>query len=96
MKNFDVKWQTCAARARVAPPRDENMPFGFRSRVAALATGAGTRSVVEVWQALAVRLLAGSVGLLLISAVIELPHLRETKPLDPGIENAVAQLVWAL
>ena len=27
---------------------------------------------------------------------VEMPHLRDPKPLEPGIENAVAQVVWAL
>jgi hypothetical protein len=96
MKNFDAKWQSCAALARQTPPRDESVPAGFTSRVVARAAASDLNPLTEVWQALVVRLLAGSVGLLLICAAIELPHLRETKPLEPGIENAVAQLVWSL
>lgn len=96
MKNFDAKWQTCAAQARNAAPRSEAAPFGLAGRVAARAGQTAPRPAEFIWERHVVRWLAGAVAVLALCAVMELPHWRETRPLEPGIENAVAQLVWAL
>ena len=96
MKDFEAKWQKCVARARQAPPADERPPFGLAARVAALARGSETPSLDELWQGLTMRLLVGAVGLLLICAVVEWPHLGKRPALETGIENTVAKLVWSL
>jgi hypothetical protein len=96
MKNFDARWQACAARARQATPRDEEAPFGFAARVVARGLRPQSPAPDSAWERLAMRLLAGAVGLLVICAVLEMPHLRNTQPLEPGVENTVAQLVWSL
>jgi hypothetical protein len=41
-------------------------------------------------------MLAGAVALLIVFAVLEAPHLRAACPLETGVEDAVAQLVWSL
>jgi len=98
MNDFDVKWQACAERARGIPQRDEAAPFGFATRVlgVAMRTPAPRMSPELVWQ----RLTWGALGViamvLLVCAVVEGPHLRDRKPLEPGIENTVAQVVWSL
>jgi hypothetical protein len=98
MNNFDRKWQSCVAQARQAPQRDDTAPFGFAARVQSLATStsAPAVSLELVWQRLTWQslLLAGTA--LIVCAIVELPHLRDAHPLEPGIENAVAQLVWSL
>ena len=96
MTSFDAKWQQCAARARQVAPRDESAPFGFATRVAARALTGPPQSPESVWQYLALRLLAGALGALLLAAAIEAPHLRDTRPLEPGVADTVAQLVWLL
>jgi hypothetical protein len=98
MNDFDRKWQECAARARQAPARDEPIPLGFTTRVLARAwpSPASVASLEQIWQRLTWRSLAVTGVLLAACAVLELPHLRDHKPLEPGIENAVAQLVWRL
>lgn len=96
MKNFDDNWQAAAARARQAAPRDETAPFGFATRVAARASQPGTMPSEPAWNRLAARWLAGAVAVLVVCAAVELPHFRDAQPLEPGIENAVAQLVWSL
>ncbi len=96
MNDFDTKWQTCAARARQTPPRDEQPPFGFATRVVAQAMRPGAASVEFAWDRVLARLLAGAVAVLLVCAAVELPHFRDTQTLKPGIENTVAQLVWSL
>ena len=96
MKNFDTQWRACAARARQAPPRADAAPFGFAARVVARDFLPETAPPGVLWERLAVRLLAGAVGLLVLCAAIELPHLRDARPLEPGVENTVAQVVWTL
>ena len=96
MNDFDTKWQACAARARQTSPRAEQPPFGFATRVVAQATRPGAAPLEFTWDRVLARLLAGAVAVLLVCAAVELPHFRDSQPLKPGIENAVAQLVWSL
>lgn len=96
MRDFDTKWQACAARARQASPRDEQSPFGFATRVAARAVASGTTPMEFAWEHILARWLAGAAAILLVCAAVEMPHFRDAQPLQPGIENAVAQLVWSL
>jgi hypothetical protein len=96
MKDFDTKWQACAAHARQVIARDEQSPFGFATRVTEWAGRPGTSPVELAWDHVLARLLAGAVTVLLVCAAVELPHFRDAQPLTPGIENAVAQLVWSL
>jgi len=95
MKNFDEKWQACAARARTAERRDEAAPFGFAARVAARALS--TPPELElVREGMMLRWLVGAVAALALCAALELPHWRGSPSLESGVENTVAQLVWAL
>ena len=96
MSDFDTRWQECAARARHAPVRDHTAPFGFAGRVVARAFSRQGPSQEEVFGQLAFRLLAGAVALLILCAVLEAPHLRGSRPLETGVEDAVARLVWSL
>lgn len=96
MKNFDSKWQTCAARGRQAARPDSQAPFGFAARVAARALGSRTNPEGFSWEREMAGLLAGAVVVLLVCVAVEWPHLGDSRPLEPGIENTVAQLVWSL
>ncbi len=96
MNHFDAKWQRGAARAREAAPRDTTMPHGFTARVLAAAGAPASPAWEPVWCRLSLGWLAGALAALAICALLELPHLRETPPLDPGVENTVAQLIWRL
>ena len=96
MNDFDRKWQECAARARQAPGRDERAPFGFAARVQALAGRGGSVSMEQVLMRLTWRCLAGVAAVFLVFAAMELPHLFNRSPLEPGIENTVAQVVWSI
>jgi hypothetical protein len=96
MKDFDTRWQACAARARQAARHDEPAPFGFANRVAAQASQLRTMPSEPAWTRLSAKWLAGAVAVLAVCAAVELPHFRDARPLEPGIENAVAQLVWSL
>jgi len=96
MKDFDARWQACAERARKTPGREESVPFGFTSRVVARAYSRQEPSAEDVLGHLTFRMLAGAMALLLLFAVMEAPHFRESRPLDTKVEDAVGQLVWSL
>jgi hypothetical protein len=96
MTSFDASWQACAARARQAPTREETPPCGFTGRVVARAFARNEAGQAEVFGQLAFRMLAGAVALLIVCALLEAPHLRGSRPLETGVENAVAELVWSL
>jgi len=97
MKNFDQHWQKVTARARQVPGGDTTPPHGFAARVVSLAGAAAPSSSMDLlWLRLAMRSLTGAIAVLIICAMLELPHLRDARPLDPGLENTVAQLVWSL
>ena len=95
MKYFDERWQECAGKARIAE-RDEAAPYGFAARVAARGLAARNSKPDAALEKLAWRLLAGAAVLLVVCAVLEMPHLRDAQPLNPEVENTVAQLVWSL
>ena len=96
MSDFDTRWQECAARARHAPARDDTAPFGLAGRVVARAFSRQEPSQEELLGRLAFRMLGGAVALLILCAVLEAPHLHGSRPLETGVEDAVAQLVWSL
>lgn len=96
MNDFDSKWQACAARARQAAPRDDAAPFGFTTRVLAVGRKRPAAAAAGIWERFALGSLAGVLALLALCAVLELPHFRDARPLDPGVENTIAQLVWSL
>jgi hypothetical protein len=99
MSRFEARWEGCVARARHVSARNEAAPFGFATRVLSAVAARRSSEAVPleiVWQRLTLRSLCWIGALLLICALFELPHLRDRKPLEPGIENTVAQLVWGL
>lgn len=96
MREFDNRWQQCAARARQAEPRETSVPFGFAPRVVARAFAGAEPLPEDLFGQLAFRMLGGAVAVLILCAVLEAPHLRGSRPLETGVENAVAQVVWAL
>ena len=96
MKDFDAKWQVSVARAREARVPETGVPFGFASRVAARGIAQPPLGLEVVFERLTVQLLTGALGFLAICAVLEVPHLRDAKPLQPGVENTVAQILWSL
>ena len=96
MKKFEANWQVLTSRARGAPPRDAEAPVGFAARLAALAGRPESPSLAEICQGLVLRLLVGALALLLLCAALELPHLRDRHPWQPGIQDTVARVVWSL
>jgi hypothetical protein len=96
MNDFDKQWQRWMARARQSPPRDDTAPFGFATRVLAAGRRPEEPALERAWERLALGWLAGVVAGLAVCAVLEMPHLRDSHPLNPGLENTVAQILWRL
>ena len=83
-----------ARPAGARPRRNGAVWLCAASRRAKLASPALGPEVL--WVRLTLRVLAGAVGVLIVCAALEWPHLRDARPLEPGVENTVAQIVWAL
>jgi hypothetical protein len=96
MKQFDQRWQTCATRARQAARQDEDSPFGFASRVFSRGFEAQPTPSDSISARQALAWLGGALAVLAVCSALELPHWQAGPPLQTGIENAVAQLVWSL
>lgn len=96
MKPFDQHWQTCAERARQAARRDEAAPFGFAGRVVSRARQAQASPGDTISPRQALAWLGGALAVLALCAMLELPHWQANPPLQTGVENVVAQLVWSL
>jgi hypothetical protein len=99
MKNFDSKWQNCAEHARKATPRVAGAPYGLAKRVLARVRAEAAAPVPllgDAWGRLTLRLLAAAIPVLALCLFLEAKHLRGAPPLESGLENTVAQLVWRL
>ena len=96
MKNFDHRWKRLARRSRAAGSRDEQAPLGFASRVVARSFQPTKPSIDFTWDRLLTRFLLRATLLLALCAALEWQDRRDARSLDPGIEDAVAQLVWKL
>jgi hypothetical protein len=99
MNPFDMKWKACVACAKKVTNQRETAPFGFTTRVlSAVAAHRSSEmaSLEVVWQRLTLRSLRWIGALLVLCVILEVPHLRDRGPLEPDIEDTVAQLVWRL
>lgn len=96
MNDFTSRWRALARRARRADAHLVTPPAGFATRIVARAYAAKAPSAEEWGFRLALRSLAGILALVLVLALLELPHWRPRTVLDPKIENTVAQLLWSL
>jgi hypothetical protein len=96
MKNFDLKWQALAAKARQAPRREAAAPAGFASRVMARTRAREDISAEEIWWRLIVRFLGLAIPVLILCALLEGRHLGEEPLLETGLENTVAEILYRL
>lgn len=94
MNGFERRWRAAASVARRATRPDPQAPFGFASRMVARAKAADPAAIR--WDRALPRLLAAAIVVLALCLALEAPHWRDSRPFEPGIENAVAQLVWSL
>jgi hypothetical protein len=96
MNDFVGKWRKATMRARPELPGEAVAPYGFAARVVALFVRPGRAAAEPAWDRLMLRLLAGAIGVLVVCLALEMPHWGDDRPLEPGIENAVAQVIWSL
>lgn len=99
MSDFQTRWRALAREAARDVSSPVVAPPGFASRVVRLAmnrSGALGPAAPDLWFRLGARSLAGALAVLVLMVLLELPHWRSRPVLEPGIENAVAQLVWSL
>jgi len=99
MNRFEDRWKTCVARAKQTTAPNEAPPVGFATRVLTAASSLRSREAVTlelVWQRLTLRSLSLIGAVLIICALLELPHLRDRRLFEPGIEDTVGQIVWNL
>lgn len=99
MNRFEERWSQAANQARQSPPPHSTAPGGFAARIAAHATlphPSPDYLPDPLWDRLLPRLLAGATLVLALCLAMEVPYWTRVQPLDPGIENTVAQLVWSL
>lgn len=98
MNDFDERWRRCAEEAAKAARPNEAAPFGFAARVVAMrgAVAAAEPDLWEVCGRLALQLTALAAAVLLACAAWELPHWADHRPLAPGIEGAVGDILWRL
>ena len=97
MSEFDVRWRSIAGAGTGSG--DETRPCLMDSPPGCWGWPeiSGNPSVTGIGLAEADMGALGMIAaILLICAVLEMPHLRDQKPLEPGIENTVAQLVWSI
>lgn len=91
MKNFDEKWQECAARARMSPPAPAVMPFGFADGV--LRRGSQPESLASaaerLWLQFGLRTLAGVSAVLVVFTAVHLTTVSKGQLLRPPIENSI-------
>jgi hypothetical protein len=97
MNEFDRRWQNCVARAREAPRRPDEMPFGFATRVlAGMSRGELEPSPTLLWERLGLRALACVTALLLLLGAAEYRDSRQPALTRPGVEHWVTQSLWML
>lgn len=74
----NLPWDRLAAAARTAPDaRDTTVPYGFATRVAALAMSQ-ERKVVSLFERFAVRAMCAAFLLAVLSAVVNYPVINNT------------------
>jgi hypothetical protein len=92
---FDQRWQIGAARARLAPEEPEaTPPFGFTTRVLALARKRIEGSLEEIWTKLVLRALAGVAALLLVLAAVDTLSAGDGASVLPDVDPANVTLPW--
>lgn len=98
MNEFDQRWQELTDRARRVPSAsdDNTAPAGFATRVLAhrpTPSGWGTE---DLWLRWLRPSLATMAALAVVLTGLEVRASRAPALARPGIENAVAQVLWKL
>lgn len=99
MNEFENRWQQgVAAVRRAAGEFDDAAPLGFATRVVAQwqAMASAELPLSLLWQRLALRVLGAMALIFLTLAAYEALFPDKDAPLQPHVENAVADSFWLL
>lgn len=97
MNEFDHRWQLgLEAARRAAAPLSEEAPLGFATRVVAQWQAHPEPPLAQLWQRLALRVLGAMALVLLTLATYDALSMGNDTPLQPPVENAVADSAWLL
>jgi hypothetical protein len=97
MNEFELRWKLGAAAARRATtPASEAAPFGFATRVIAEWPSRAEPSLALLWQRLGLRILGIMALVLLTLVAYGALTMNHESPLDPPVENGVADSFWLL
>lgn len=95
MNRFNQIWTRLIAAARRAPAtRDSAVPYGFATRVAALA-GAAARPAGALWERISWRAFGVAFLLMVACVVANYSAIASALNEDPGIEDPVAEVLAA-
>ena len=97
MNDFEHRWQMGVEAARRAETaQSEEAPLGFATRVIARWQAHPEPSLALLWQRLALRVLGAMALVLLTLAAYGALSMDSDAPLQPPVENAVADSFWFL
>lgn len=95
MKDFDRRWQECAAAARKGAETPAAMPLGFATRITARLGAPRAASWEAVWLGMSRRALA-LLSLVLLAGVLVDPSKPPPPSLRPPLEQIVPDLLGLL
>jgi hypothetical protein len=93
MNDFDSRWQAVFDAARRASSRDDTVPFGFASRVAALRRSNPAASTFLLWWKFTWRAIGVAAVVLLASAAMNWSASNDSA-LNPAIADSMNDLLW--
>lgn len=97
MNEFEHRWRMGVKSAQSAQPvQGDEAPFGFAARVVARWPLNEETSLTLLWQGLALRVLGVMALILLSLAAYGAVSSTGDAPLQPPVENAVADSFWLL
>lgn len=102
MRRFDERWRECVRQARTAaePPGDGPLPSSAallrRMRQARVRDAAENVEATDWWRWYGARGLAAATLVLAACLLFAFRGPRREPSLRPGVENAVAEVLWSL
>ena len=94
MNEFERRWKIAAAAQRADSEPEQQIPFGFATRVVARWKAAPAPTLNQVWQRLAWRVLGGVAVALAAMLAIDVALSPQDDPLTPEVGNTVSEVFW--
>jgi hypothetical protein len=97
MNEFEHRWQKgVEAARRIGDAPSDEAPLGFATRVVAHWQSPSEPPLTLLWQRLAWRVLGAMALILLTIAAYDALSIGSDSPVQPPVENAVADSAWLL